>query len=356
MGNVFESRAILENDIDDAAALIASVFGGTAGGYSALLRFWTEMNPAWRTGMARGWLIRSPEGQPAAFTANIPFKYMINGTEGLSFATGSTCVDNKWRGNKLSKLNGLSFIEQPCADLLIATGSTEIAYGLWLGLGMQPLTRTWPSSISRILADVSRLATDKLRLPTLVAPLLIRSARIAVRTARSIDQFAPGISVGRVDSFDLPGSSDLEQFTANVGVETYAIRNKDILNWMYFGCAHVRTTRIVLAAFDGGKVVGYIGLKWNFEALDVIECRCRDGNVDIARSLLLGARECAENMHAYSVNVWRYSPMMQAAVPRGGTIKTINPPMMTYCYLPRTRSIQIDKWDVSPGDGDISVN
>lgn len=306
--------------------------------------------------MARGWLIRSPDGHPAAFTANIPFKYMINGTEGLSFATGSTCVGDRWRGKKLSKLNGLSFIEQPHANLLLATGSTDIAYRLWLGLGMQPLPRTWPSSISRILADVSRLAADKLRLPAPIAPLLLRSARLAVRTARSIDRIPRGIRVRRVDCFDVPGSSELERLTANVEVETYAIRNRDILNWMYFGCDHVRATRIVLAAFDAEKIVGYIGLKWNVKTLDVLECRCRDGDVDIARSLLLGARDFAENAHAYSINVWCYSPMMQAAVPQGGTIRTRKPPMMTYCYLSHVGSIQVEKWDASPGDGDISVN
>jgi hypothetical protein len=234
MSNSFESKAILEGDIDDAAALVAEVFGGTAEGYSAQLRFWTEMNPAWKPGMARGWLIRSPEGDPAAFTANIPFKYMINGAEGLSFATGSTCVGDRWRGKKLSKLNGLSFIKQPDADLLLATGSTDIAYQLWLGLGMRP--------------------------PALIAPLVFLSARLAVRTARSIDRFSSAITVSRIDSFDVPGSSQLEEFTANVGVETYAIRDRNILDWMYFGCNHVRATRIVLAAFDGANLVGYLGI------------------------------------------------------------------------------------------------
>jgi hypothetical protein len=356
MSNSFESKAILEGDIDDAAALVAEVFGGTAEGYSAQLRFWTEMNPAWKPGMARGWLIRSPEGDPAAFTANIPFKYMINGAEGLSFATGSTCVGDRWRGKKLSKLNGLSFIKQPDADLLLATGSTDIAYQLWLGLGMRPLPRTWPSSSTRILADVSRLAADKLKPPALIAPLVFLSARLAVRTARSIDRFSSAITVSRIDSFDVPGSSQLEEFTANVGVETYAIRDRNILDWMYFGCNHVRATRIVLAAFDGANLVGYLGMKWIRETLHVMECRCRGGDVDIARSLLHGARECAEKMHAYSVNVWRYSPMIQAAVPRGGTFNTCRPPMMTYCYSSNVGPVRPEKWDASPGDGDISVN
>jgi hypothetical protein len=356
MANSFESKEILERDVDDAAALVASVFGGAATDYSTLFRFWTDMNPAWRPGMARGWLIRSPEGQPAAFTANIPFKYMINGTEGLSFATGSTCVGDRWRGKQLSKLNGLSFIKQTHADLLLATGSTDIAYRLWLGLGMRPLHRTWPSSSARILADVSRLVADKLRPPALIAPLLLRSARLSVRAARSIDRFSSSIKVRRIDSFDVPGSSELEQFTANVGAQTYAIRDRNILNWLYFGCDHVRATRVVLAAFDGERIVGYIGMKWILQTLYVVECRCRDSDVDIARSLLRSARDCAEEMHAYDVNVWRYSPMLQAAIPRGGIIKTSNPAMMSYCYLSNVGSVRSETWDASPGDGDIAVN
>jgi hypothetical protein len=356
MANSFESKEILERDMDDAAALVASVFGGTATACAALLRFWTEMNPAWTPGMARGWLIRSPEGHPAAFTANIPFKYMINGTEGISFATGSTCVGDRWRGKKLSKLNGLSFIEQTHADLLLATGSTDVAYRLWLGLGMLPLHRTWPSSSARILADVSRLAADKLRPPAVIAPLLLRSARLSVRAVRSIDRFSSNIKVRRIDSFDVPGSAELEQLTATIGAETYAIRNRNILNWMYFGCDHVRATRIVLAAFDGEKVVGYIGMKWIRQTLYVVECRCRHSDVDIARSLLRGARDCAEELHAYYVNVWRYSPMLQAAMPRGATIKTSSPPMMTYCYLSNVGSVRSETWDASPGDGDVAVN
>ncbi len=153
------ARQVVDADIGDIAKFLTLSFGGSESHYRQLFSYWWESNPSWGDGLPKGWVIKSQDRAIIGFTANIPFAYVINGQAGKCFVTGYTCVDENWRGHKLSKKIGSAFLAQDDADLLIGTDSTPTAYKLWLGLGMRPLQRNWRDKSCRVLggADPSLL-------------------------------------------------------------------------------------------------------------------------------------------------------------------------------------------------------
>ena len=136
------AHPVVDADLGDIAKFLTLSFGGSESHYRQLFSYWWESNPSLDGGSPKGWAIKSQHGDIIAFTANIPFAYVINGQAGKCFVTGYTCVDENWRGHKLSKKIGSAFLAQDDADLLIGTDSTPPAYQLWLGLGMRPLSET----------------------------------------------------------------------------------------------------------------------------------------------------------------------------------------------------------------------
>ncbi len=124
-------------DIDDLTRFLVSVFGGEVALWHDWFRHWWTLNPAWNPALPRGWLMRSTAGKLIAFTANIPFSYVVDGTAAICCATGSTAVDPDWRGLGLAKVVGRKFVDQAHGDLLVGTELTDVAYRLWRSLGME---------------------------------------------------------------------------------------------------------------------------------------------------------------------------------------------------------------------------
>jgi hypothetical protein len=348
----FDAQPVLPDDFDDVAKLLAATFGGTPSFHRGLFAYWWDANPAFRDDRPRGWLVRSPEREPIAFTANIALPYVVNGRPGACCATGSTSVSEHWRGHGLSRIVGAEFLRQHEIDLLIGTDSTPIAYRLWLGLGMRPLARDWAGGSYRIIANARRLIEDRARCPApLRAGLAMAGSLLRpVASARS-----RAIVVRRVERFDLAGAQRIDMFRAGRVAATYAHRTADILDWLYFGCAHVRQTRAVFAASDSSGLIGYLAMKGVGHSYTLLECRCRDADPEIARALILAARDHADAQGAHFLNIWRYTDMLEAAVPRMGT-SLASHPMMTYCYATNCGEIDEARWETTPGDGDCSLN
>ena len=144
--------------LDDLARFLASVFGGESRDLGrSWFAHWWALNPAWNASIPRGWLVRSDAGAIIAFTANIPFKYVIDGKPALCCATGSTAVDPHFRGAGLAKTVGRKFLSQIHGDLLVGTDSTPVAAGLWRSLGMKSLDARWQRTNYRVLAAWSCL-------------------------------------------------------------------------------------------------------------------------------------------------------------------------------------------------------
>ena len=103
------AHPVVDADLGDIAKFLTLSFGGSESHYRQLFSYWWESNASWHGGLPKGWAIKSPDGDIIAFTANIPFAYVINGQAGKCFVTGYTCVDENWRGHKLSKKIGERF-------------------------------------------------------------------------------------------------------------------------------------------------------------------------------------------------------------------------------------------------------
>lgn len=348
----FDARPISPDDFGDVARLLSATFGGDPAFHLQLFPYWWDSSPVFEIGRPRGWLVRSPDREPIAFTANIALPYIINGGPGDCYATGSTSVSAQWRGHKLSKLVGTEFLRQTDVDLLIGTDSTPVAYQLWLGLGMRPLDRDWTGKSYRIIADARRLIQDRARCPSLLRSVLTMAGGLA--RPRSSDA-CKAITVRRVESFDIAGAGRIESFRAGKPTATHALRTAAVLDWLYFGCDYVRRSRAAFAATDGGGLLGYLAIKCVGNSFTLLECRCRDGDPEIARALILAARDYAEAQGAYFLNVWRYTEMLESAVPRMGT-SLAGHPMMTYCYRSNCGPIDERNWETTPGDGDCSLN
>lgn len=347
------ARQVADADLGDIAKFLTLSFGGSESHYRQLFSYWWESNSCWHGGLPKGWAIKSPDGDIIAFTANIPFAYVINGQAGKCFVTGYTCVDQNWRGHKLSKKIGGAFLAQDDADLLIGTDSTPPAYQLWLGLGMRPLKRSWREKSCRVLGGADHLLDA--RRPYLRALGGLGRAAIALAKMSS-PALSRALTARKIPSFDVPGSERIETFRAEQSPTTYAVRDRETLDWMYFGCDYVRENRAVFAAFDGGSIVGYLAVKRIMNSFYLLECRCENADPEIARVLIWAARDHAESQGISFINVWRYAPMIADAIPTmcSTTYKSIH--KMTYCYRSNRGPIDEDKWESTPGDGDLAVN
>jgi hypothetical protein len=271
--------------------------------------------------------------------------------------TGYTCVDENWRGHKLSKKIGSAFLAQDDADLLIGTDSTPPAYQLWLGLGMRPLQRNWREKSCRVLGGAEHLLDARRPFSRVLGPALGGLGRAVIALAKmSSPPLSRTLTARKILSFDVPGSERIETFRAEQSPTTYAVRDRETLDWMYFGCDYVRENRAVFAAFDGGSIVGYLAVKRIMNSFYLLECRCENADPEIARVLIWAARDHAESLGISFINVWRYAPMIADAIPTmcSTTYRSIH--MMTYCYRSNRGPIDEDKWESTPGDGDLSVN
>ncbi len=158
--------------------------------------------------------------------------------------------------------------------------------------------------------------------------------------------------VNRFSELDADGINECKASDA----PTYAWRDADTLNWLYFGTHFVEQTRAVLVARSGVRLVGYLAMKqWAGDSYYLLECRCRDADPEIARELILAARELARQNRARSIIVRRYTPMIEAALPAAVSVRLKKPPM-TYYYSSRTGKLDVENWETGPGDGDVSVN
>ena len=358
MAAEFQLSELKETDFAHTARFLASIFGGDPQHMIGCLEHWSSANPAWNETIPRGWLIRSVEGAPIAFTSNIPFRYIIAGTPGICCATGSTSVHFDWRGRGLSKLIGRAFLNQECAALLIGTGSTDIAYRLWLSLGMRPLDRQWPLSSYRLIADpyeCTAMLSAKMHLPEVLGRITSIGVAALAHLLVKARYRRPGISVRQVERFETVDAEAILECRASYA-STYALRDIRTLNWLYFGTKYLRETRAVFVARSSSKLIGYLAMKKIYHTYYVLECRCLNADPEIARELLLAARDFADRTKALYITIWRYTSMIDQAVPRSVSVPTKQPPMMTYCYVSRNHRVSNSNWEATPGDGDLSVN
>jgi GNAT superfamily N-acetyltransferase len=349
MSGSFEVSPLKESDFQDASRLLTSVFGGTRDHTMGCFSHWWELNPAWSSIIPRGWFIRSSERAPIAFTANIPFNYIIGGEPGLCCATGSLAVHSDWRGQGLSKLVGRAFVNQCKPDLLIGTDSTDVAYKLWLSLGMRPLERGWPKSSYRIVGDLTAWDRPHLRPSNRGTRLRLAKSLQNERLRRK------PLLAHQIKKFEERDSHDVNKCRAS-NASTYAVRDIQTLNWLYFGSKFVRKTRAVFVARSGKQLVGYAAMKRAHNSFYLLECRCLNAEAEIAQELLLAARGFAERRGAPYITVWQYTQMIEQAIPLALSIPSRHPRMMTYCYIPKVTALEPSSWEATPGDGDVSVN
>jgi hypothetical protein len=347
-----------QNALDDLSCFLASVFGGESGIWRNRFDQWWALNPAWNAAIPRGWLVRSNDRAIIAFTANIPFKYMIDGKPSLCCATGGTAVDSNFRGAGLAKTVGQKFLSQIHGDLLVGTDSTPFAASLWRSLGMKSLDAGWQRTNYRVLADGHALSRGFLTTAgssKLVGRIAGTSLALALDTMALLTRRSKALAIELTDGFSEFDADSLGRCKAS-NATTYAYRDVTTLNWLYFGTPNVRRTRTVLAARSGPRLVGYLAMKqWPGCPYYLLECRCRDADPEIARELIWAAREFGRQNHARSIVVRPYTPMIQAALPAILSLPLKKPPM-TYCYASRIGELDVENWEAGPGDGDVSVN
>jgi GNAT superfamily N-acetyltransferase len=352
----FNACQLEEDDFAETAGLLSMVFGGTAEHWLQLFAHWWAANPAWSSRIPRGWIIRSADGAVIAHTANVPFYYIIDGNRGICCATGSTVVHPDWQGRGLSKLIALPFMNQIDADLVVGVGSTHVAHKLWLSIGMKSLEGKWPKVSHALIGSLPDWAENKLG-GTWAGPLcrgLGGAVQYLAKAPIYIRSRPRSISVERVERFETKDATAIEKCRAS-DASTFAVRDISILNWLYFGSNYVRKTRVMFAARSGSRLVGYFAMKRTEDTFYMLECRCLDSNPEIAKELLLAARDYAEHERASYIRVWSYAPMLEQALPRYISIPTNQPPMMTYCYFSRTHEKEPANWETTPGDGDLSI-
>jgi len=351
-------RAFQENDFKDTARFLSSIFGEDASRWQSWFAHWWRANPAWNESIPRGWLVRSAGGKPIAFTANIPFRYVIEGKPGLCCVTGSTSVDAAWRRQGLAAMVGKAFLDQPQADLLLGIDSSHAAYRLWQALGMKSLERRWQQINYRVIADAAALTTRlaaTAHLPKFVGAVAGRCAAALMLPITIAAERSRTLAIDKVDRF-LPQDGDALESCVASDASTYACRDARTLDWLYFGSPYVRGTRAVFVARSGPQLVGYLAMKRRDpHSYGLLECRTKNADRDIARELIFAARAFAQQQQVRYIVARPYTPMITFAIPRAVSIR-LNGPKVTYCYQFRTPLKDESGWETSPSDGDVSVN
>ncbi len=353
-GPVAELQA---SDLADLSELLAGIFGAQAGDWREWFAHWWDRNPARQAGIPRGWIVRSANGDLVAFTANIPFRYVIAGRTALCCVTGSTAVHRDWRGRGLAKAVAAKFIEQPDADLIVGVDSTSAAFTMWQSLGMQALNEPWLGTTSRILADGFALATAQsgaMGLPPIVGKAAARCLMLWLAAAEPASRRSRSLTVAKIDNVAPADCEALSACRASPA-STYAQRDFETLNWLYFGSEYLKRSRVVLVARSGTAPVGYLAMKQWRDSYYLLESRCRDADPDIARELLYAARDFGRQTGAHAIIVRPYTSMIRQAIPRAVSV-TLARPQTTYCYRFKAQNVATDDWETAPGDGDMSLN
>ena len=346
-----------ENDYDDVISFLMPIFGGDVAIWRIWFSHWWADNPAWSDSIPRGWLVRLGAGKPVAFTANIPFKYIINGNLETCYVTGCTASDPTFRRQGLASMVGRAFLNQSEPAILLGVESTEAAQKLWQTLGMKPLNRTWQHINFRVVADLSVIATraaHKLSMPQLITRIASSGARTFMRSLLYFSRPSTRFLIEQVTNFLQEDEKDLLLCRAS-SATTYPLRDVETLNWLYFGSAHVRKTRAVFVARLGKKLVGYLSMKTSHHVFKLLECRTLDADPDIARDLIITARLFALRARSSYIEIRPYTPMIEEAMPRIGAIQK-NTPDISYYYKTNSGIKNDPSWEAGPGDGDVSVN
>ncbi len=325
---------------DEVASFLPSVLGSNLQHFRQLFHHWWDLNPNWNRKSPKGWAVYQA-GRVAAFTANIPLPYIHEGRPALCYATGCTAVGERFRGLGLSKLVGTRFIDQQAAGLLLAARSTPVAYQLWQSLGMKPLSPWRPSR--RIVGDPAKL------LARLGLRPLGGVGTLAAKSLAAIHR--PKVACEQIASFEARDEPALEECRAS-DETTFARRDVRTLNWLFFATELLRETRIVLAAKSSRRLIGYAALKPSGRNLELLECRCKNADPEIARALLLKASELARARRFGFVRVRPYSDMISEALPPALTFPDRNA-HPTYCAL---SPAGWSRWEATPGDGDYAIN
>lgn len=345
------------SDAADLSEFLASVFGGQGSLWREWFAHWWDRNPACHAAIPRGWLVRSANGAPVAFTANIPLRYVIAGQAALCCVTGGTAVHHDWRGRGLARTVATKFVEQPNVDLTIGVDSTPAAFRLWRSLGMRALDEPWLNTHSRIVADGFALAAARSQavgLPAIAGRAVGHCLTLWLAAATATSRRLRSIAVAKVDGF-APADGDALSTCRASNASTYAWRDLETLNWLYFGSDYLKRSRIVLVARSGTVPIGYLAMKrWNDHSFYLLECRCRDADPEIARELVSAARDVGRQAGAQAIIVRPYTSMIRRAIPKAVSV-TLARPHTTYCYRFKARNVAMDDWEKTPGDGDVSL-
>ena len=361
----FVLAPIQDKEFRDAAGFLASIFGSGIERYLGEFAHWWAANPRWLAKMPRGWLARAKlDNEPIGFTANIPLPYTINGKTALCFATGSTAVHSQWRRRGVARALGQAFVGQDAA-FLVGNDASVPAMRLWLSVGMQVLERPGLSTRYDVLCNLATLSGKwavRKRLPRQVGAVV---GHVATGLLSTIElRRSRGLQIEEVRQFEAKDTEALARCCAS-NCNTYAWRDPEILNWILTGESYLRRTRVAFVARSSGRLVGYLLMKMRRDhpSFYLLECRCRDADVDIARELFVAARSFARRNHYENIAVRPYTAMIKSALPlfslRGTKLVskiTMAEPTGAYCYRFNGVDVDIERWEAGPGDGDIAVN
>src|SRR5262249_39247693 len=162
------------------------------------------------------------------------------------------------------------------------------ALRLWLSLGMQALQQPWIATNYAVLCHLPTFAENlalKARLPGKFGDVAGRVGAGLLMATELRRRRGLRVEVG--SHFRSNDAEALAQCRAS-DCNTYAFRAPGILNWLLSAEAHRGPTRVALVARSGNKLVGYLLMKKRegHPSYYLLECRCRDAEVDIARELL----------------------------------------------------------------------
>jgi len=276
--------AVAAQDYEELASFLADfpALAGSLEFWKSRFRVWWDDNPAFDSGMERGWLLRDGKAV-GGFLGNLPSLFQLNGMRTVVFSITTWMVLPRYRDQSLALL--LKQIEAAKETLLFDTTPTDQVASILEKLGFDPLP--WGQKRESFIAlDFERCLRAKL--PPFPGDALALKAPAAVlgwlqsfRLTGLKPPLRKVVETDRVDaSFDR-----LWERTKGLYANTN-VRTSEALRWHCF--ADSKIEKRLFACYEADELLGYMILR-SKERRGLRTLECVDFWADPAREGVLSS-------------------------------------------------------------------
>jgi len=356
-------RVVEPQDFETIALFLEKIIQGevSVAIWHDRFRLWWEANPVFAPGMPRGWLLCDLSGTIGGFIGNIATNYLIDGQVKVVYAATTWYVAEGFRGASLQLIRAFRKQNAPLLD----TTPTRDVVTILSKLGFKKLSQPWMERDGiyplnyRLFGDIVTAKLSK-RIPEIIAKILSFGSVFFVKLKQNLASSKAvkgSFTVEEISEFGLDCNIIWDRLSKAYAIS--AVRNRAVMNRLFFGTNALKSRRIVLALKEAGKPVGYIAFKIHkrrssideYAYLELVDIWIPPFNFeqykDLFRVTFLSLRAKHKEIAYLIINA--FNPAMFRALTRAGTFWTKGRSQFLY---DKFSAVAVDSFFVTPLDGD----